>query len=50
MDTFVSHAKQQNAKVWFAGVGIANAESVENPVFINQPYYVAFEDFVKVLE
>ncbi len=50
METFVSHAKQQNAKVWFAGVGIANAESVENPVFINQPYYVAFEDFVKVLE
>ncbi|PQJ76353.1 Na(+)-translocating NADH-quinone reductase subunit F [Polaribacter glomeratus] len=50
METFKEHAKKQNAKVWFAGVGIANAESVENPVFKDQPYYVAFEDFVKILE
>lgn len=50
METFKSHAKTQNAKVWFAGVGIANAESVENPVFKNQPYYVAFDDFIKILE
>ncbi len=50
METFINHAKKQNAKVWFAGVGIANAESVENPVFKDQPYYVAFEDFLKVLE
>ncbi|WP_299669651.1 Na(+)-translocating NADH-quinone reductase subunit F [uncultured Polaribacter sp.] len=50
METFKNHAKKQNAKVWFAGVGIANAESVENPVFKNQPYYVAFEDFVVILE
>lgn len=50
METFKSHAKKQNAKVWFAGVGIANAESVENPVFKDQPYYVAFEDFIKILD
>ena len=50
METFKEHAKNQNAKVWFAGVGIANAESVESPVFKNQPYYVAFDDFLKVLE
>jgi hypothetical protein len=50
METFKEHAKNQNAKVWFAGVGIANAESVENPVFKDQPYYVAFDDFVKILE
>lgn len=49
METFKQHALKSNAKVWFAGVGIANAESVENPVFKNQPYYVAFEDFVRVL-
>ncbi len=49
METFKEHAKKSNAKVWFAGVGIANAESVENPVFKDQPYYVAFEDFVKIL-
>ena len=49
METFKEHAKKSNAKVWFAGVGIANAESVELPVFKDQPYYVAFEDFVKIL-
>ena len=48
METFKQHALKSNAKVWFAGVGIANAESVESPVFKNQPYYVAFEDFVKI--
>lgn len=50
METFKKHAIKNNAKVWFAGVGIANAESVENPVFKDQPYYVAFEDFVKIIE
>lgn len=49
METFKKHALKNNAKVWFAGVGIANAESVENPVFKNQPYYVAFDDFVKIV-
>ncbi|CAM1344847.1 Na(+)-translocating NADH-quinone reductase subunit F [Tenacibaculum amylolyticum] len=48
METFKSHAKKQNASVWFAGVGIANAESVDLPVFKDQPYYVAFEDFLKL--
>lgn len=47
METFKSHAQQQNAKVWFAGVGIANAASVESPVFKDQPYYVAFDDFIR---
>ena len=49
MDRFVGHAKEQNAEVWFAGVGIANAESVDAPVFKNQPYYLAFDDFIKIL-
>ena len=50
METFTQHAKKQNAHVWYAGVGLANAESVDMPVFKDQPYYVAFDDFVKVLE
>lgn len=50
METFKEHAKKQDAKVWFAGVGIANAESVDNPVFKDQPYYVAFDDFIKIIE
>ena len=50
METFKEHAKKSNADVWYAGVGIANAESIELPVFKDQPYYVAFDDFVKILE
>ena len=50
MQTFVEHAKRQDASVWFAGVGLANAESVEMPVFKDRPYYVAFEEFVRVYE
>lgn len=50
METFKEHAIRQEAKVWFAGVGIANAESVEAPVFKNQPYYIAFDDFIKITE
>ena len=50
MQTFVEHAKKQDASVWFAGVGLANAESVEMPVFKDRPYYVAFEDFIRVYE
>ncbi|MEO9570616.1 MAG: Na(+)-translocating NADH-quinone reductase subunit F [Polaribacter sp.] len=50
METFKNHAKKQNAKVWFAGVGLANAQSVESPVFKNQPYYEAFDDFIKIIE
>jgi hypothetical protein len=48
METFKEHAKNQNAKVWFAGVGLANAESIDLPVLKDQPYYVAFEDFLKL--
>ena len=49
METFKEHAKKQNAKVWFAGVGIANSESVDLPVFKDQPYYLVFDDFIKIL-
>lgn len=48
METFKNHALKQNAKVWFAGIGIANAESTALPVFKDQPYYIAFDDFIDV--
>lgn len=49
METFKQHAIKQNAKVWFTAVGLANAESIELPVFKDQPYYVAFDDFEKII-
>ena len=48
METFKEHALKQNAKIWYAGIGIANAESVELPVFKDQPYYIAFDDFIRI--
>lgn len=48
METFKAHAEKQNAEVWFAGVGLANAQSIDMPVLKDQPYYVAFDDFLKV--
>lgn len=50
METFRQHAIKNNARVWYAGVGIANAESVEMPVFKNKPYYVAFDNFERILD
>lgn len=49
METFKQHAIKQEAKVWFAAIGLANSESVELPVFKDQPYYVAFDDFEKII-
>ena len=48
METFKEHAKKQNAKVWFAGIGIANSESIDLPVFKDKPYYIEFNDFIKI--
>lgn len=49
LERFISHAGAQQAKVWFASVGLANAENIDMPVFKDRPYYVAFEDFVKII-
>ncbi len=48
LETFKNHAQKNNAEVWSAVVGLANATSVELPVIKNQPYYVAFDDVVKL--
>ncbi len=45
LETFKQHALKSNAKIWLAYIAIANAESVALPVFKNQPYYFAFNDF-----
>lgn len=50
METFKEHALKQKAKIWFAGVGIANAESTALPVFKDQPYYIAFDEFIEITQ
>ena len=47
VETFVNHAKSKNAKVWYAGVGLANAQDVELPLYENENYIIQFIDFEK---
>jgi hypothetical protein len=47
VQTFVNHAKSKNAKVWYAGVGLANAKEIEKPLFENEDYIIQFIDFEK---
>lgn len=49
METFKAHAKKKNAKVRFAGVGIANAENIEKPVTKYEDYHIYFEGFQDLL-
>ena len=48
VETFINHAKTKNAKVLFAGVGIANAVDFEKPVYRNSDYIINYNGY-KVL-
>lgn len=45
VETFISHAKTKNAKVLFAGVGIANAEDFEKPIYTNSDYIINYNGY-----
>ena len=49
METFINHAKGKKAKVLYAGVGFANAEDFEKPVFKNQDYILNYEGIKEIL-
>ncbi|UZO82572.1 Na(+)-translocating NADH-quinone reductase subunit F [Aquimarina sp. ERC-38] len=42
METFKQHAIKQNAKIFYAGVGLQNAEDPTKPVLLNQEYTLEF--------
>ena len=43
------HAEKNNAKLYFAGVGFANAENFNLPLLKNNPYVVNFSGLKKIL-
>ena len=47
IETFINHAKSKNAKVWYAGVGLANANNIEQPIYEGKEYLIQFIDFEK---
>ena len=49
METFLKHAKDKKAKALFAGVGIANAENFELPVYITSDYILNYNGYQVLL-
>lgn len=49
IDTFLNHARTKNAKVLFAGVGLANAEDFEKPIYTNSDYIINYNGYQELL-
>lgn len=49
METFKAHAQKLKAKVFYAGVGIANADDYEQPVTKTQDYVINFQGIQEIL-
>ena len=49
VETFIIHAKAKKAKVLFAGVGIANAEDLEKPIYTNSDYIINYNGYKELL-
>lgn len=42
MESFKKHAREQNAKVFYAGVGLRNADDPTQPVLLNEKYLLEY--------
>ncbi|MBT8273728.1 MAG: Na(+)-translocating NADH-quinone reductase subunit F [Bacteroidia bacterium] len=42
MESFKEHAREHEAKILYAGVGLGNTESYELPIFLNQEYLIEY--------
>ena len=49
METFKKHALEQNAKVLYAGIGLANAKDEKFPVCLDEDYLMEYNG-IQVLE
>ncbi|MFD0963439.1 Na(+)-translocating NADH-quinone reductase subunit F [Pseudofulvibacter geojedonensis] len=43
METFRKHARDKDAKVLYAGVGLGNPNVTGDPVYLDQPYLLQYE-------
>ena len=41
----ISHAKKQDSSVWFAGIGLCNADDHNAPIQRGKPYKILFNGF-----
>lgn len=42
------HADKQQAKTYYAGVGLSNAADRKLPVFLNEPYIVDYDGLIEI--
>jgi len=49
MESFKKHAREKNAQVLYAGVGLANAADEKLPIYLNEEYLVEYNG-IQVLE
>jgi len=42
METFKKHARKQDAKVLYAGVGLGNPEGEDHPIYLNEDYLIEY--------
>lgn len=48
METMKEHALKFNARTYYVGVGISNAENPENPVYKNEKYVVKYSGLIEI--
>tara|TARA_R110002167_G_scaffold42097_3_gene128189 strand:+ start:1855 stop:2217 length:363 start_codon:yes stop_codon:yes gene_type:complete len=48
LEKMKAHALKFEAKVYYAGVGLANAEDPRMPVFLNEDYIVDYEGLIEI--
>lgn len=49
METFKKHARENDAKVLYAGVGIGNPEGEDLPIYLNEEYLIEYNG-IQVVE
>ncbi|APY01216.1 hypothetical protein CLV86_0889 [Lacinutrix venerupis] len=49
MESFKKHAREKNAKVLYAGVGLGNPEGEDLPVYLNEEYLIEYNG-IQVIE
>lgn len=49
METFKEHARDKDAKVLYAGVGLANPEGENLPIYLNEDYLIEYNG-IQVIE
>jgi len=42
MESFKEHARENDAKVLYAGVGLGNAEDESSPIYLNEEYLIEY--------